>query len=51
MNRGQLPKNSYLPVIGVHSGAFDHASHAPQLLADNYYIVQMYYVVVVVLYA
>ena len=27
---------SYLTVI-VH-GAFDHASHAPQSLSDNYYV-------------
>ena len=30
-------QNSYLTVIGVHNwDAFDHVSHTPYLLLDNY---------------
>ena len=35
MNRGQLPIKQ---LSASNWGAFDHASHAPQLLADNYYV-------------
>ena len=35
MNRGQLP-TKYLS--DSNWGAFDHASHAPQLQSDNYYM-------------
>ena len=44
MNRGQLP-TKYLS--DSNWGAFDHASHAPQLLSDNCYYVCVYVCVTV----
>ena len=35
MSRGQLPTKQ---LSASNWGAFDHASHEPQLLADNYYL-------------
>ena len=32
---GNIQQNSYMTLIG---GAFDHASHAPQLRSCNYYV-------------
>ena len=35
VNRGQLPTKQ---LSDSNWGAFDHASHAPRLLSDNYYM-------------